>query len=194
MKHQRGFTLIETLIAIFILTLTVGGMLQLAASGFYSVRYARNQLVADSLLQESLEYFHNSRDTSVQNGVDWQSWVSSFNVDSSGNQVQGSAGQGCFSSNGCTVDPYATSPRIKACSSNCEGIIFYSSNDLYGYRNSTYPSQNGQTLTNATATTYVRTITLQQLSPDQVSVTARVQWLNGQAQKSTTQSILLTRW
>ncbi|MEO5646489.1 MAG: prepilin-type N-terminal cleavage/methylation domain-containing protein [Candidatus Paceibacterota bacterium] len=194
MKQQQGFTLIETLIAIFLLTLTVGGLLELAAGGFYSVRYARNQLVADALLQESLEYFHNSRDTAVQNTIDWPTWLASFNVDSSGTQIQGSAGQGCFSSNGCIVDPYATNQKVKACSSTCAPIVFYTSNDLYGYTSSTYPSQNGQTLNTASPTTYVRTITLQQSSPDQVTIVSKVQWLNGSAQKSTSQSILLTRW
>ncbi len=179
-NRTAGFTLIETLIAIFILTLTIGGLLELAANGFYSVRYARNQLVADALLQESLEYFHNSRDTSVQNNIDWQSWVNS--------------NQECFSSNGCTVDPYATSQKVKACTANCEPIVFYDNNDLYGYNSSTYPSQNGQTLNGATPTTYVRTITMQQLSPDQVNVTSKITWLNGQSSKTTTQSILLTRW
>lgn len=62
MKKQQGFTLIETLIAVFILTLTIGGLLTLAANGYFSVRYARNQIVANNLLQESLEYIRNSRD------------------------------------------------------------------------------------------------------------------------------------
>jgi prepilin-type N-terminal cleavage/methylation domain-containing protein len=193
MNKQRGFTLIETLIAIFLLTLTVGALLQLAAGGFYSVRYSRNQLVATALLQESLEYMHNSRDDANQAGVDWQSWLSSFSVNENGTPLGGTT-QGCFGSNGCTVDPYAVAARVRACTGICPSVTFFTSPGLYGYSTSTYPPFNGQTVSGGTATSYVRTISMRLDSPDQVTVTATITWLNGSATKTASQSILLARW
>ncbi|MDB5255145.1 MAG: seg [Candidatus Nomurabacteria bacterium] len=193
MNKQSGFTLIETLIAIFLLTLTVGALLQLAAGGFYSVRYARNQMVATALLQESLEYMHSSRDTASIAGTDWQTWLTSFSVNQNGTPI-GDTSQGCFSRNGCIVDPYTTVAKVRACDSTCPPITFFTSSGLYGYSSSTYLPINGQSVTSGTATSYVRTITMQINTPDQVTVNTSVTWLNGSSSKTVTQPVLLTKW
>lgn len=199
MKKQSGFTLIETLIAIFILTLTVGGLLTLAANGYFSVRYARNQLTANNLLQEALEYIRNDRDTAIQNGTSWDTWLTSYTTTS------GTTG-GCIPSGnhiGCIVDPYTTSNHIVACNQSqgaCPAITFYPTPGFYGYSFNQYPSiiQGGAA---PYVTSYVRTITMQQFKinpdssgPDQVVVTVTVRWKNGTSDKTTSQSILLTNW
>lgn len=193
MKTQKGFTLIETLIAVFILTLTVGALLRLTAAGFYSVRYARNQMVANSLLQESLEYVRNSRDTASVSGVSWESWKAGLSTNENGTPT-GDTNQGCFSGTGCTVDPYATVGNVKGCNGTCRAISFFSSTGLYGYVNSVYPPVFAQGAASATETSYIRTIKVYAGSADQLTVSASVTWLNGAARKTITQSVLLTRW
>jgi Tfp pilus assembly protein PilV len=179
---SRGFTLIETLIAIFILTLTVGGLLTLAANGYFSVRYARNQITADSLVQESLEYVRNSRDSAAQSGVDWQTWVGQFSAN------------GCMSSTGCIVDPYTTNGNnVRACGNTCDYSTLYPDSGFYGYTSSSYPSALGSTTPPQTST-FVRTITMHLVGANQLVVVSSVQWLNGTAAKGTTQSILITSW
>ncbi|MDB5188745.1 MAG: seg [Candidatus Nomurabacteria bacterium] len=180
--NQKGFTLIETIIAIFLLTMTVGGLLTLTANGYFSVRYARNQITADNLVQESLEYVRNTRDTAFQQGSDWATWLSGF------------SSNGCLTATGCIVDPYTTGSRIRACSIACEAITFYPSMGFYGYADSTYPDY-GQNTAPPALSTYVRTITMKQgTDPNQLTVTATLSWLNGTTPKTTTQSILLTNW
>ncbi len=196
MKQQQGFTLIETLIAVFLLTLTVGGLMTMAANGYYSVRYARNQIVADTLLQESMEYIRNSRDTNIQQNGTWSQWVANFNVSSNGTSLGGANTQGCFtgsgtSGTGCIVDPYTSGAHVRACGATCEKIILYPSG-LYGYASSPYTSSLASG-TPAT-TSYVRTISVQQNGPEQLTVTGTIQWLNGSASKTLTQSMLLTSW
>ncbi len=181
--YKKGFTLIETLIAIFILTLTVGGLLTLAANGYFSVRYARNQISADSLVQESIEYIRNSRDTAVQDGTDWPTWVGQF------------SSNGCTSSTGCIVDPFNIGGSyFRACGSTCEATSFYPTSGFYGYAtDGTYPA----TMTSGAApqtTTYVRTVTMHLVGSDQLVVNSTVRWFNGNAAKSTSQSTLLTNW
>jgi len=186
-SSQAGFTLIETLIAIFLLMLTVGGLLTLAADGYFQVRYAKNQIIANSLLQESLEYIRNDRDTSFQQGVTWSDWVAKYSGD-----------HGCFDANGCTVDPYTTiaTDHVIACASDsCPAFTFYPTFGFYGYANTTYPSLYNQSAGSPYLTTYVRTITMQQASdPNQLTVTATMKWLNGNTSTSSSQSILLTNW
>jgi type II secretory pathway pseudopilin PulG len=181
---SKGFTLIETLIAIFILTLTVGGLLTLAANGYFSVRYARNQIVANDLVQESLEFIRNSRDTSAQQNETWAQWVSQFSKND------------CFTANGCIVDPYASSPLQVVRPADGSMIAFYPDTGFYGYATSAYPaSLNSQGATAPYLTTYVRTITMQQAAdPNQLTITATVQWLNGVSKEQTAQSILITNW
>jgi prepilin-type N-terminal cleavage/methylation domain-containing protein len=186
---QRGFTLIETMIAIFILTLTVGGLLELAAGGYFSVRYERNQIVADNLLQESLEYVRNSRDTALQQGSTWQAWLAGYT----------SAAAGCTT--GCIIDPFATTNNVRPPSpSSGEFITFYPSIGLYGYADSQYPPLGNPTAA-PYATTYKLLITVQPIvitggntTPDQAIVKGTITWSNGSSTKTATQSILVTNW
>jgi prepilin-type N-terminal cleavage/methylation domain-containing protein len=190
MKTQRGFTLIETLIAIFILTLTVSSLIGLAANGYYSVRYSQNQIVADNLLQESLEYLHNSRDTAAQQGTSWSDWVNSLSVSDTG-AIVGGSNQGCYASSGCIVDPYSNTTQVRACDGTCEGIVKYSSG-FYGYNDSSYPLSAG--INTPVPSGFVRTITAQLNTPDQLTITSTVTWMDGYNPRSESQSILLTNW
>jgi Tfp pilus assembly protein PilV len=197
-RHKRisssaGFTLLETLVAIFILVLTMGSLLTLASGGIFSVRYSRNQIVASNLLQESMETVRNSRDTAAQSPTyTWNGWLATFNVNQSGvQQDPSSLTNGCFTSNGCYVDAYVT-PTVKACSSTCTSLTYYPESGFYGYSNSTYPLiETG----GAYVTTYARKIRFIATSnPDQYIVTGQITWKNGNIDKSLTQSMLLTNW
>lgn len=193
-KNQKGFTLVETIVAIFILTMTIGALLTLTAGGFYSVRYARNQIVADYLAQESLEYIRNTRDTARIESVTWDDWKTTYNVNNGGQPVQGgSYNRGCFSEEGCTVDPYTIDPKIVECNGECSPILFYPDSGFYGYE-TRYPSDINTD--NPVETTFVRTIAMQESenSPDQVIVTVTVSWLNGTHPKTVRQSTLITNW
>lgn len=180
---QKGFTLIETLVAIFILTMTIGALLTLTTGGFYSVRYARNQIVANSLMQESLEYIRNDRDSAMLAGTTWDTWRGNMNS------------AGCFS-NTCYVDPYTTGVNIQSCSSvdHCPSVTYYSDRYFYGYDGNSYPFAIGQKYT----TSFVRSVAMSYANSgadqNQVVVTVKVKWLNGTNPKEVSQSTLLTNW
>lgn len=192
-KQQKGFTLIETLVAIFILTLSIGALLSLASGGFYSVRYSRNQIVATNLLQESIEYIRNSRDTSFQQALLWNDWQANIlSVDTLGNPT-GTGVDGCFSNDGCYVDPYTSGAKIKQCIGDCPNVLYYPSNAFYGYE-TTYPFP--PSILPTFETSFIRTIKIRtsDKSPDQLIVTATVSWLNGSTPRSIVQDTLITNW
>ena len=181
-RHQAGFTLIETVIAILILSLSIGALLTLSAGGLFSVRYARNQIVADNLAQEGLEFLRNYRDTASIREVSWTDWTESLP-------------SGCFQDDGCRIDPYTEGSSLVACSGACPGIVLYQFPDapgFYGYSNGDYPfSTLGVT---QLPTTYVRTIRFEQPDHNQLVVTSTITWRNGNATKTVSQSLLLTNW
>ncbi len=60
--NKRGFTIIETLVAVFILLITTTGPLTFTQSGLRSSFLARDQITAFYLAQDSIEYLKNLRD------------------------------------------------------------------------------------------------------------------------------------
>ncbi|MFA6301478.1 MAG: prepilin-type N-terminal cleavage/methylation domain-containing protein [Candidatus Paceibacterota bacterium] len=62
---SNGFTLIETLVAISIFTMSILGLMSVIASGITDTSYAKQKMAASYLAQEGIEYVRNMRDTSV---------------------------------------------------------------------------------------------------------------------------------
>lgn len=66
-----GFTLLETLVAISILTLSIAGAFTSAQSGLSSAILARDQIIAFQLGQEAVELVRNIRDNNTYLGNNW---------------------------------------------------------------------------------------------------------------------------
>ncbi len=67
-SSTRGFTIIETLVAIFILLIVTTGPLAFAQSGLRASFLARDQITAFYLAQEAIEIIKNARDTDALEG------------------------------------------------------------------------------------------------------------------------------
>lgn len=66
-KDSRGFTILETLIAITVLVFAITGPLSLVAGSIRSSGYARDSITAFYLAQEAVEYIRNMRDINALN-------------------------------------------------------------------------------------------------------------------------------
>ncbi len=74
--HSRGFTILETLVAIAILIIAITGPLAIVAQSLRSSYFSRDQITAYYLAQEAIEYVRNTRDTfgldqTSHSGEDW---------------------------------------------------------------------------------------------------------------------------
>lgn len=62
MITKKGFTLIETLVAISVLVVAIAAPLSLASQSLFSAYYAKDQLIASHLAQEAIEIVRQKRD------------------------------------------------------------------------------------------------------------------------------------
>lgn len=116
--QKKGFTLLETLVAVTILTLAIIGPLELAARAIGYSKTSRNQITASYLAQEAMEYIRNKRDTSRQSG-DINRWV------------QDSGLVNCNTPNGCRID--VINDDASQCGARCDPIKYDSANGYYNY-------------------------------------------------------------
>ena len=68
---NKGFTIIETLVAITVLMIAIVGPLSVAARGLTSALFSKDQMVASYLAQESMETIKNLRDNNVAASTTW---------------------------------------------------------------------------------------------------------------------------
>lgn len=67
---ERGFTLIETIVAIAFMTVAITGPIVLAGNSIRASRNAVAELTATHLAEEGLEVFHNIRDNNSADDID----------------------------------------------------------------------------------------------------------------------------
>lgn len=168
---SKGFTLVETLVAITILLLVVTGPITIAQKGIQSAYYANDQQTAIFLAQEGIESIKRLRDENgietIHNGTD--SWEWHGNLESS-----------CKSSNGCDlsigtnggeeqVNEYIPCTPASDCKLNVYEADGGSSNKTI-YSHSTGAGWDPSPFT--------RVITLENLTAEEVAVTVSVSWIN----------------
>src|SRR3990172_9504183 len=64
-KLNRAFTLVETLIAISIFSISVLALMSVLGQGISNTNYAKQKILASYLAQEGVEYIRNMRETYV---------------------------------------------------------------------------------------------------------------------------------
>ncbi len=71
MNTKKGFTLIETFIAISILMIAVVGPITIAQRSLSSAKFSRDRVIAYYLAQDAVEYIRSIRDDSYLQGKYW---------------------------------------------------------------------------------------------------------------------------
>lgn len=167
MKIMRGFSLLETLVAIGILFLALLGPLTLASYSINSASLARNQITAFNLASEAMEAVRNKRDTNIFQGSNWLSDI-----------------QNCTSAPGCYLDisqapPYAYT--IQTCPAVCPTLKRNSSTGLFN-------TASGED------TPFTRKVTVTSLSADEIKVKVEISWLEKISTRSFSLETHLFKW
>jgi prepilin-type N-terminal cleavage/methylation domain-containing protein len=152
-NKPKGFTLIETMVAVFLLATAIAGPITIAAKAVISTTVARNQIVAFFLAQDGVEYVRYKRDSNKLAKVGWTTGLGS-----------------CTSTTGatlCTVD--SVTDTVAACTSNiCSNLYYDATAGSYGYDVSKAP------------TIFKRTVSIKNdpsgTTPYEALVTVTVSW------------------
>lgn len=75
--NQRGYTLLETIIALAVIMGAIAGPYSLASRGILSSLASKNKLAAYNLSQEGIELVRKIRDDNVLAGSSWDDGISS---------------------------------------------------------------------------------------------------------------------
>jgi prepilin-type N-terminal cleavage/methylation domain-containing protein len=172
---QGGFTLVETLVAISIFTISLLGLLSILASGISNTTYAKRKITAEYLAEEGIEYVRNMRDTYVLYSADSQTGWTSFV-----NKLSSCTGAGYCGFNSGAPGP---SSNIFVCSGNlCELYLF---NGGYSVDHSA-----------GTDSGFLRKIQMTPVSgtADEVKISSSVSWTQGSGNYNITFTENLFNW
>jgi len=165
----RGFTLIETFVAITILAASIVGPLAIAAKGLSAAQTASNQTIAIYLAQDAMEYIHFIRDS---NQLADNSWLA--NLDPSCISTDGS--RACYFD---TTQSPSTPGNITQCSGACPVLLWDSSTSFYNYG----PSSGTNAQSKFTRTVFVtfpaNGNNCLGVNGCEAAVTVTVSWLDG---------------
>ena len=168
--NNRGFTIIETLVAIAILLLSIIGPLTIAEKGLASAETARQEITAFYLAQEAIEYVRNIRDTNaLQNGGQW---LQNLNE--------------CLKTSGCGIDvpDEPQSKQTTECKSSNQDCLLYqyvgTTIDPVDVNDPLYGIFGHRSTGGWKATEFTRKVYITEINEDtEASTTVRVLWNTG---------------
>lgn len=195
-NSSRGFTLIETFVAITILITAVAGPLTIASKGLQSAVLAKDQLTASFLAQEGIEFIRERRDTnclqlhctdlSTGDAVAniWLTSHSSFN--STADQGLNTCRTDLNGNMSCQVD--AVNDIITACgASGCDPLYY---DDSIGGPTSGFYTYD----TSKTRTSFVRSIQITPITSVEAMVVSTVTWKTGPFTRQIVVSEIIYDW
>jgi type II secretory pathway pseudopilin PulG len=153
---NSGFTLVETLLALSIFSISVLSMMIVLSKGISDTDYAQQKIIATYLAQEGIETMRNMRDTyilySTPVGAGWATFKGRL------------TGANCNTANGCFYDDRnlvfndpvqpITNPSyvpINGCNANCPMLLYSSTTGKYNYASGGVSSGFRRKITSSTA-------------------------------------------
>jgi len=163
-KLVSGFTLVETLVAIAIFTISITALMSVLGSGISNTTYAKTKMTATYLAQEGIEDIRNMRDTYILDQSGWGGFKSKVD----------------FCINSTDKSCLFRLHQIDLCNNDPSTCKLYMKN---GYNYDPNGEDSG----------FVRKIWTEQINEDEMKIFSNVSWTQG-AGGSVTFSESLFNW
>lgn len=179
-----GFTILETIVAIAVVSLAISGASTAVRTGLIGSSIAKDQVKAFYLAQEAIEMLRNRRDHNILNGYNGGSntWLTGIT-----NQDPNPARGGCAIGLTCIVD--TPNNFITSCSGSWGSCPYLLQNGsvepmayLYGYNAGWAP------------TPFKREIQIESVSANEIIVTVQVSWTHGSTTRSFKTKTIIMNW
>jgi len=184
---NKGFTIIETLVAVALLMIAIAGPMVVASQALTAAVTSRNGFIAANLAQEGMEYIKNIKDTNTATALVGTTWLTGIDLANTGSLASLAAGNGtCVRppTGGSVIEcrtPDTGSPTVPSgfCNVNCRATGFGKLYiDTTGYQTTT---------TSATSTPFTRYFYITPITtgvagsydPNQAVITVVVSWNQG---------------
>jgi len=184
-KKNSGFTLVETLIAVSIFSVSILALMVVLSQGISDTTYAKQKIIAAYLAQEGIEYLRSMRDTYVLYNISGQAGWNAFN-----NKIT-ETGADCDEANGCYFNDQnlnfndqtgpITDLPLFACTSGCATLLYDETSGKYGYA---LGENSG----------YVRKIQVSQINANETKISSTISWTQGSGAYQITFSESLFNW
>lgn len=168
-NYEKGFTLIEMLIAVLIFSLSLVALMTISSRSIQSNRAAQDEIIAQYLAAEGIEGVRHIRDTNyIESNSDWLE----------GMRECIEAGNECIMNVSTTADYFYT---LSPCQDICSPALI-SNDGIYG-------------VISGNTTGFTRSIFLDNSSNDDaLAIVSRVEWQQGRAARSIEMESLLMNW
>lgn len=189
-KNNKGFTLVEAMFAVFLLTFSITSLMSIVANSLFSARYARDEITANYLSQEVVDFVRNNRDTTVFLGTDpakvgWATFKQKYIA--------------CETTeNGCSIDVRDGTQSLTVCNESATSgelkcpYLYYNKNATGTtpfYTNDDKSGNIGKAKTN-----FKRKLLFKEIGEDEIEVTVTIEWKNGGVLKSRSLKTNLLNW
>ena len=151
----------ETLVAVFVLMISIIAPMSIASQALSAARYAKDQVTAAYLAQEGIELVRNIRDNNVLSSppITWNEGT--LGLSSVGSKTL------CYANN-CAIS--AIDLSVSVCTNDiCGPLVLDENNGIYGYSGTPTPLNS----------VFTRKIFLEKVSDNEIKVTSSVSWSNG---------------
>lgn len=182
--NKRGFTILETIIALGVVSLSIAGVFSSVRTGLSASLNSKDEIRAFYLGQEAVEALRNKKDANK---------LISLNGGVSTNWLAGIAYQAsdpCYPGKTCTIDVYNANTLA-----TCPGG-FGSCSYLYGHPTSYFYSYSS--VSPWVITKYKREIQIECSgvcgTTNEITITVRISWLHGNINKEIKIKTLMTNW
>ncbi|MCE9585467.1 prepilin-type N-terminal cleavage/methylation domain-containing protein [Candidatus Nomurabacteria bacterium] len=185
-NFHKGFTIIETLVAISIFSISILSLMVILSNGISDTNYAKQKMTAEYLAQEGVEYVRNIRDSFAltSNTSGWNDFKNILvNCDVAVSLT------GCYLNDRGDIYLYnngITSVLVPACVNNICPMLYDENSGKYGY-------------VSGRDSGFVRTIKVDGLSNslnfnNEIKIISTVYWKQGSGQKEISFSENLFNW